>query len=97
MAEDYGSCENQEYVGSFVYYKLRAKGKRQPRSRYTAERERIVTDGSVEYTVAEIKGSRMFEGIYQYEVCYEGYEGTYWKNADSLQCFDMMDEFELSR
>ena len=52
--------------------------------------------GEEVYVVEAILGSRIFEGVYQYEVSWEGEEETTWHNADTLSCYDLIDEFEIN-
>ena len=96
MEEDYRSCENAEYVGKFTYYKLKCTGTRKPtKVRNAGGRAEgdTVTNGEDSFTITAVVGSRILEGIPQYEVQSDNNE-TFWCNADDLDCFDLIDEYE---
>ena len=42
-----------------------------------------------------ILGSRYYEGRYQYEVRWEGEEDTTWEWADTLNCIELIENYEI--
>lgn len=94
LSDDFEECENQSYVGEFVYRKMKKLGTRIPASRSA--------DYEVEYgleppqAVKEIIGSRIIGGRYQYELVMDGCEDEepLWHDADTLTCIDLIEAFE---
>lgn len=74
MDENYEECENAEYVGNFNYYKMNPKGIRVPKARYPGSSGRNVTSDGRNFVVEAIVANRVFEGVYQYEIKWQGYE-----------------------
>ena len=46
--------------------------------------------------VEAILGARWYNGIYQYEVRMEKKRKPMWKDADKLECYDLIDQFEVN-
>ena len=45
----------------------------------------------------EIRGSRYYEGKYQYEVLWGGEEDTTWELADRLNCIELIEKYEIDQ
>lgn len=72
---------------------MQPKGMRIPEARY---HNTIPTSRIPQQPIA-ILGNRVYEGAYQYEVQWEGQDYTSWHDADSLDCIEMMEEYELQK
>jgi hypothetical protein len=94
IAENYGECTRQEYVGTFERQTMKPKDMRVPTTRYNSI-SREVLEGGDHFEVEAIKGSRHFESKYQYEVKWAGYDETTWIDADKLACYDLIEEYEI--
>lgn len=75
---------------------MRKKDVRHPKSRYHDAPGDVALDAQNRQPTA-IVGSRFFGGSYQYEVQWEGDEETYWENADSLTCIDLIEQYEINK
>lgn len=94
LCEDYNSCERSETVGPWIYHTLVSKGSRpQKNVRYRGGVQRAPNAKVPE----EIIGSRLFEGMYQYEVQWVGEDAPTWHAADTLPFSELIDEYEAKR
>jgi hypothetical protein len=89
--EDYDECGNKEYVGEWIYRTINSKGFRQPKARYT-EGAKV---RNRQTPVEKIAGKCIFEGRTEYLIKYIDSDELTWIPADSLDCFEMMEEYEL--
>lgn len=70
-------------------------GTRNPKARYKGQTKSGRATGPA-FVVLALHGNRVFEGTYQYYVEWEGVKEWTWTNADSLSCFDLIDDYELA-
>lgn len=72
---------------------MTALGMRVTNARYQ-KNSRKVKQGRETFIVESIVGCRYYEGVYEYEVLWEGYEESSYIDADKLNCIDLIEEFE---
>jgi hypothetical protein len=71
-------------------------GLRAPSSRFN-DSQPVATTSTEQYVAKSILGNRIYEGRYQYEVEWEGYDDTTWHDADTLSCIDLMEQYEVNK
>lgn len=94
LAERFTRCKNQ-YAGKLSRRTIRRKGTRQPKARY--HDSTVEEEAEQQYVAEEVLGDRVFEGRYQYLVKWVGYDDTTWHDADTLQCIEMIEEYECGK
>lgn len=94
IAQRFHRCKNT-YAGKFSTRTMNRKGNRRPKARY--HDPSAMEEGEEEFVPEEIIADRIFEGKYQYLVRWEGYEDLTWHDADTLQCVDMIELYEIEK
>lgn len=90
---NFAGCENVNYVGKFNRSVMRKKGRRMPKSRFVNDDE--VEDESGNWVVEKVCGKRFVHGQAQYLLAWEGYDEMTWQYVDKLNCFELIEEYEL--
>jgi hypothetical protein len=96
VQEDFSQCLNKEYAGSFSRRTMHKVGLRVPTSRFNDALPSASTLAE-HYIAKSILGNRMYEGRYQYQIEWEGYDDTTWHDADKLPCIDLMEVYEINK
>ena len=85
------------YAGQFMERTMKAGDKRDVTARYIADPSAAVEpDNNQSMKVEEILRSRWYKGRYQYEIQCEGIDDSFWHDADTLTCIDLIEEYESS-
>ena len=83
-----------EYVGEFARRTLRKLGVRIPVARY---HDGVAKPEEAAFIPTAIHGNRIYLGKEQYQVQWLGYSDLTWHDADTLDCYDLIEEYETSK
>lgn len=89
---DFAHCQNSGLVGSFKKTTMKKKGSRVPKSRGSGT---VIRDQEGYWEVEAVVDKRYHHGLLQYQLSWKGYEERTWQYVDKLDCFELIEEFEL--